>query len=217
MRETYVIEDVALCIRELIAKQREGEIPFDMMYLVDSIGCSECWKGSLSRTSNNLWFAGALSTSFNVIGNDLIPGSMSVNSKYTNSMFYVNKVWTAMSPNGLPTAKEKGGASFLYFTRFSIFLGNQASSGVKRQSFTYKDNEYEYAIKVNIKIDKNHITNILHNGEICSTSKGLISYKDLDAYKKEYKEFLVEEIKKKTGSYIKVEDLGEKEVEEVEI
>jgi len=210
-RPTYVIEDVALCIRTTIERQRNGKLPFNLMFIIDSIGCSDCYKSAVSNASNNMWFAGALSISFQTILNDLIPSTQNVTSEYDNSLFYVNKVWNAMTPNNLVVAKEKGGMSFLYATRFSIFLGNQGSSGLKKQSFSYKGVNYAYGNVVNIKIDKNHITAIEHSGEIASTRTGLCSVKDLEEYKKEHRQFLMKEIKEKTGV-----DVSEKDLEEVE-
>jgi hypothetical protein len=212
-RDIYVIEDVALCIRELIRKQKNDELPFDMMFIIDSIGVGDCYKAAISNGSNNMWFAGALSSAFNVIGNDLIPSTQNINSKYNNSMFYVNKVWTAMTAMNLPSAKEKGGTSFTYFTRFSIFLGGQGTNAIKRQTLTYNGIDYTYGNKVKIKIDKNHITNIEHEGEICSTKNGLCSMKELDNYKNEYKKFLKQELQKKTDKKIEDSDFQENEIE----
>jgi hypothetical protein len=210
-RTTYVIEDVALSIRTTIEKQRNGELPFNLMFIIDSIGCSDCYKSATSNASNNMWTAGAISVSFQTIVNDLIPSTQNVTSEYDNSFFYVNKVWNAMSPSGLPVAKEKGGSSLIYSTRFSIFLGNQGSSGLKKMSFTFKGTSYTYGNVVNIKIDKNHITAIEHSGEIASTRTGLCSVKDLEEYKKEHRQYLMKEIKAKTG-----EEVSEKDLVEVE-
>jgi len=198
-RGTYVIEDVALAIRTLIEQQRTGELPVDFMFIIDSIGCSDCYKSAVSNASNNMWFAGALSISFQTILNDLIPSTRNVMSEYNNSLFYVNKVWNSMTPTGLAVAKEKGGGSFTYATRFSIFLGGQGSSGLKKHSFAYKGVDYSYASTCKIRIDKNHITAIEHSGEIASTRKGLCSIKDLEEYKKEFRTYLIKELQLKTG------------------
>jgi hypothetical protein len=210
-RETYVIEDVALCIRELIKAQRAEDLPFDLFFIIDSIGCSECYKSAVSSSNNNMWNAGAISVSFNVIVNDLIPSTLNVNSKWNNSMFFVNKIWTAMTPTGLPVAKEKGGVSLSYAARFSIFLGGQGSSGAKKMSLTYNGVDYPYAIQVKIRVDKNHVTNIERSGEICSTMKGLCSVEDLDEYKKEFRKYLIEELKEKTNKNIIEKDFIETE------
>jgi hypothetical protein len=210
-RSTYVIEDVALCIRETIQQQREEILPFDLLFIIDSIGCSDCYKSAVSNASNNMWFAGALSTSFQTILNDLIPSTANVNSKYNNTLFYVNKIWTATTPTGLPSAKEKGGMSFTYATRFSIFLGNQGGPGIKKQVLTYNKENYPYGNVVKIKIDKNHITNIEREGEICSTARGLCGISELNTYKEEFRKFLKEELSRKSGKDIKDSDLKEGE------
>ena len=208
-RGTYVIEDVALCIRMLIEKQRNGQLPINLMFIIDSIGCSDCYKSAISNASNNMWFAGALSISFQTILNDLIPSTQNVTSEYDNSLFYVNKVWNAMTPSGLAVAKEKGGGSFTYATRFSIFLGNQGSSGLNKLSFEYKKVKYAYGNIVKLKIDKNHITAIEHEGQIASTKNGLCSVDDLENYKKDFRLYLMNELKNRTGEEISEKDFKE--------
>ena len=210
-RDTYVIEDVALAIRTLIEQQRNGDLPVNLMFIIDSIGCGDCYKSAVSKSSNNMWFAGALSVSFQTILNDLIPSSQSVTSEYDNSFFYVNRLWKSPTASGLVVAKEKGGGSFTYATRFSVFLGGQETSGLKKQSLVHKGANYTFGNVVKIRVDKNHVTNIERSGEIASTKNGFCSISDLEEYKKEYKKFLVEEIKQKTG-----EELSEKDFTECE-
>jgi hypothetical protein len=209
-RSTYVIEDVALAMRNLIEQQRNGELPFDLTFIIDSIGCSECYKGAVSNATNNMWFAGALSVSFQTILNDLIPSTLNVTSKYNNTLFYVNKVWNSMTPMGLAVAKEKGGGSFMYATRLSFFLGGQSTGSLKRVSLTYRGVDYFIGNIVKIRVDKNHITDIEHSGEIAFTRKGFCSIKDLDIYKKEYRQYLIEQLRERG------EEVSEKDFKEVE-
>ena len=211
-RDTYVIEDVALCIREIIKQQRLDELPFDMTFFIDSIGCSDCYKAAVSSASNAMWYAAAVSQCFMTIVNDLIPSTMNVNSKYNNTLFYINKIWVEKTPGGLPMAQTRGGNSLQYVTRLSIFLGGQGGPSIKKHYFSYKGVDYAFASTVKIRIDKNHVSDIERSGEIAFTKYGSCAISDLEEYKVKYKKYLVETLKAKTG-----EDVSEKDLKESEI
>lgn len=189
-RETYVIEDVAMCIKDLIRKQKEGVLPFNMVFIIDSIGVGDSYRAAVNNSSNNMWYAGAVSVAFNTIVNDLIPSSRNVNSEYTNTMFVVNKIWVESTPLGLPSAKSKGGSSLTYAYRCILFTGGVASGSVKALTATSGGKEFQYGTKAKIKVEKNHITNITYTGELCSTQHGLWDPNKLDEYKKKYADFI---------------------------
>lgn len=213
-RETYVIEDVALCIRELIRKQREGELPVDMIFVIDSIGVGDSYRAASNNSSNNMWYAGAVSTAFNVIVNDLIPSSRNINSEYLNTLFFVQKTWTATTATGLPQAKSKGGESLDWAVRISIYLGGIESASVKALTATSGGRDYKYGTKTKIQIEKNHVDDITYSGEICSTKHGFWDPDKLDEYKKTY----AAEIKEKLAETYKVpvSEIGDVEYEEVD-
>lgn len=204
-RDTYVIEDVAMCIRDLLTKQREGELPIDMFFIIDSIGVGDCYRSAVSKSSNPMWFAGALSQSFNVIVNDLIPSSRNVKSPYLNTLFFVQKTWTQNTSMGLPRAMSKGGESLDWSVRMSIYLGGIESASVKALTATSGGKDYKYGIKTKIQIEKNHVSDLTYTGEICSTVHGLWDPNKLDQYKKTY----ADEIKRKIAetNNIKLEDV----------
>lgn len=206
-RETFVIEDVALCIRELIRKQREGEIPFNMVFIIDSIGVGDCFQSAVKNGSNNMWYAAACSSAFNVIANDLIPSSRNAKSEYTNSMFIINKIWVANTSMGLPSAKSKGGNSLTYTYRLLLYIGGIESASVKVLSATSGGRDYQYGIKTKIKVEKNHINNLTYTGEICSLQHGLWNPDKLDEYKKKYSAFI--KAKLAETNKISIDDVGE--------
>ena len=192
-RDTYVIEDVAMCIKDLIRAQRNGEIPFDLIFVIDSIGVGDSYRSAVNNSSNNMWFAGALSTAFNTIVNDLIPSSRNINSEYTNTLFFVQKTWTKTTAMGLPSAMSKGGESLDWAVRISFYLGGIESASVKKLTATSGGREYKYGTKTKIQIEKNHVDDLTYEGEICSTRHGFWDPDKLDEYKKLY----AKEIKEK--------------------
>lgn len=214
-RDTYVIEDVAMCIQDLIRKQREGELPFDLFFIIDSIGVGVCYRAAINHTNNPMWYAGALSNSFNIIVNDLIPSSRNVNSEYTNSLFFVQKIWNSTTATGIPQVNSKGGESLDWSVRLSIYYGGIASASIKELTATSGGREYKYGIKTKIKVEKNHVNDITYSGEICSLTHGFWDPDKLDEYKKTY----AAEIKRKLAETngIKVEDVGELEYNERQV
>ena len=213
-RETYVIEDVAMCIKDLIRKQREGKLPFDMVFIVDSIGVGDCYRAAVNNSSNNMWYAGAVSTAFNTIVNDLIPSSRNINSEYTNSMFVINKIWVENTAIGLPSAKSKGGIALTYAYRLLLYVGGIASASIKALTATSGGKEYQYGVKTKIKVEKNHINNLTYTGEICSLQQGLWNPDKLDEYKKEYAQFIKEKLAE--TNKISLDEVGDITFEEVD-
>lgn len=213
-RETYVIEDVAMCIKDLIRKQHEGKLPFNMVFIIDSIGVGDCYRAAVNNSSNNMWYAGAVSVAFNTIVNDLIPSSRNVNSEYTNSMFVVNKIWIENTAIGLPSAKSKGGIALTYAYRLLIYVGGIASASIKALTATSGGKEYQYGVKTKIKVEKNHVNNITYTGEICSLQQGLWNPDKLDVYKKEYASFI--KAKLAETNKVSVDEVGDIEYDEVD-
>lgn len=213
-RETYVIEDVAMCIKDLIRKQHEGKLPFNMVFIIDSIGVGDCYRAAVNNSSNNMWYAGAVSVAFNTIVNDLIPSSRNINSEYTNSMFVVNKIWIENTAIGLPSAKSKGGIALTYAYRLLIYVGGIASASIKALTATSGGKEYQYGVKTKIKVEKNHVNNITYTGEICSLQQGLWNPDKLDVYKKEYASFI--KAKLAETNKVSVDEVGDIEYDEVD-
>jgi hypothetical protein len=98
------IEDVASFILDLIDEQKKGNLPYDLLFLWDSIGSVPCELSIRSNKNNNEWNAGAMSTQFGNSVNQRIVLSRKESSPYINTLVCVNKVWTAKSesPMGKP-------------------------------------------------------------------------------------------------------------------
>ena len=95
-RETiHSIEDVAKFILDLMDEQKRGNLPYDLLFLWDSIGSVPCEMSIKSNKNNNEWNAGAMSTQFGNSVNQRITLSRKESSEYTNTLVCINKVWTA--------------------------------------------------------------------------------------------------------------------------
>ena len=199
-RETInTIEDVAAFILDLMDEQKKGNLPYDLMFLWDSIGSVPCEMSVKSNKNNNDWNAGAMSTQFGNNVNQRITLSRKESSKYTNTLVCVNKVWAAkpVVPMGQPKLMNKGGFAMWFDATFVVTFGNIADSGTSKLKAIKDGKQVEFAKRTNLQIDKNHINGIQSRGKIVMTPHGFILDNDKDL--KSYKESQKEEWKKVLG------------------
>ena len=188
-RETInSIEDVAGFILDLIDEQKKGNLPYDLLFLWDSIGSVPCEMSIKSNKNNNEWNAGAMSTQFGNSVNQKITLSRKESSTFTNTLVCINKVWTlkAESPMGKPKLMNKGGYAMWFDSTFVVTFGNIMSAGTSKIKAIKDGKQVEFAKRVNIQIDKNHINGVTTRGKIVMTPHGFIL--DNDRELKNYKD-----------------------------
>jgi hypothetical protein len=199
-RETiHTIEDVAAFILDLLDEQKKGNLPYDLMFLWDSIGSVPCELSITSKKNNNEWNAGAMSTQFGNGVNQKITLSRKESSKYTNTLVAINKVWTAKPemPMGQPKLMNKGGFAMWFDATFVVTFGNIANAGTNKIKAIKDGKQVEFAKRTNVQIDKNHINGITTKGKIIMTPHGFID--DTDKALKEYKDSHAKEWSKILG------------------
>ena len=187
-RETInSIEDVAGFILDLMDEQKKGNLPYDLLFLWDSIGSVPCEMSIKSNKNNNEWNAGAMSTQFGNSVNQRITLSRKESSPYTNTLVCINKVWTlkAESPMGQPKLMNKGGYAMWFDSTFVVTFGNVMSAGTSKIKAIKDGKQVEFAKRVNIQIYKNHINGVTTRGKIVMTPHGFINDNDreLKGYK----------------------------------
>ena len=196
-RETiHSIEDVSGFILDMIDEQKKGNLPYDLMFLWDSIGSVPCEMSIKSNKNNNEWNAGAMSTQFGNSVNQRITLSRKESSQFTNSLVCTNKVWAAKatSPMGQPKMMNKGGFAMWFDATFVVTFGNIADSGTSKIKAIKDGKQVEFAKRTNVQIDKNHINGVQTRGKIVTTPHGFIndSDKDLKNYKNSHTKEWVE-------------------------
>ena len=188
-RETInSIEDVAGFILDLVDEQKKGNLPYDLLFLWDSIGSVPCEMSIKSNKNNNEWNAGAMSTQFGNSVNQKITLSRKESSPYTNTLVCINKVWTlkAESPMGKPKLMNKGGYAMWFDSTFVVTFGNVMSAGTSKIKAIKDGKQVEFAKRVNVQIDKNHINGVTTRGKLVMTPHGFIN--DSDRELKDYKD-----------------------------
>ena len=145
-----------------------------------------------SNKNNNEWNAGAMSTQFGNSVNQKITLSRKESSPFTNTLVCINKVWTlkAESPMRQPKLMNKGGYAMWFDSTFVVTFGNVMSAGTSKIKAIKDGKQVEFAKRVNIQIDKNHINGVTTRGKIVMTPHGFIldNDRDLKNYKDARKE-----------------------------
>jgi hypothetical protein len=205
------IEDIASFIIDLLTEQKKGNLPYDLLFIWDSVGSIPCELSIAQGKNNPMWNAGAIATQFGNFINQQIVMSRKESSKYTNTLFIVNKVGVApaLTPMSQPKMTNKGGDTMYYDASLCFTFGNITNAGTSKLHATRDKKKVEFALRTKIACDKNHINGIATTGTIISTAHGFIPDKPtaLDKYKKEHSNDWVEILGK--GEYKVTEDNSE--------
>lgn len=184
------IEDVAAFIADLLDEQKKGNLPYDLLFLWDSVGSIPCRLSVESNKNNNEWNAGAMSQQFGNFINQKIVLSRKQSQPYTNTMLAVNKIWVAKAENIMaqPKMKNKGGDTMYFDASLIITFGNVTNSGTNKIKATKNGKDVEFAKRTKISCDKNHVNDVTSTGRVIMTAHGFIddTKQAIDAYKKQY-------------------------------
>ena len=186
------VEAVAGFMADLMSEQKKGNLPMDMVFLWDSIGSVPCQMSVEKAKNNNEWNAGAMSTQFGNFINQEILLSRKESYPYTNSLVAVNKIWVEkpIGPMSPPIMKNKGGNTMFFDSTLIVTFGNISNPGTLKINAVKDGKKVEWAKKVKVGIEKNHINGITTTGKILATPHGFISEKksDIEKYKRQHQE-----------------------------
>lgn len=192
------VEDMASFIYDLLEEQEKGNLPFDLIFLIDSIGTTPCQMSVDKKSNNPMWNAGAYSQQFGNFINQKITLSRKEDYPYTNTLVAVNKIWVDIpkTPMSQPKMKNKGGDTMFYDASLCITFGNITNSGTSVLMAQKDGNQVEYAKRTKVKIDKNHLTGISTKDTIIMTQHGFIKNTptSINKYKAEYKDEWLEKL-----------------------
>ncbi len=184
------IEDVGAFIGDLLDEQKNGRLPYDLLFLWDSVGSIPSQQSIDSNKNNNEWNAGAMSKTFGNFINQRIVLSRKESSPYTNTMVAINKIWVAPAETIMsqPKMKMKNGETMFLDSTIVLTFGNITNSGTSKIKATKNGKEVEFAKRSKVSCDKNHVTGITTKGTITMTVHGFIPDEKsaVDNYKKEH-------------------------------
>jgi hypothetical protein len=205
------IEDVADFMVDLLDEQSKGNLPYDLLFLWDSVGSIACRMSIDQGRNNPMWNAGAIATQFGNFINQRIILSRKEESKYTNTFLIINKtgVAPAEGPMARPRMTNKGGNTFYYDASLCITFGNITNSGTSKIKATKDKKDVEFALRTKVSCDKNHVNGITTKNTVISTVHGFIADdpKEVNKYKKDHSHEWADILGK--GEYKTVEDNSE--------
>jgi hypothetical protein len=182
------IEDVAGFIADILNEQKQGKLPYDLLFLWDSVGSIPCQMSVNQGNNNPMWNAGAMATQFGNFINQQFPLSRKEKYPYTNTFFVINKtgVQPALTPMSQPKMTNKGGNAMYWDATIVATFGNITNSGTSKIFAQHKGKKVEFAKRTKIAIDKIHADcGIATTSTVIVTPHGFIP--DNKDAEKEYK------------------------------
>lgn len=205
------IEDISAFIIDLIDEQSKGNLPYDLLFMWDSVGSIPCLMSIEQGKNNPMWNAGAMATQFGNFVNQKIMMSRKETQPYTNTLLIVNKtgVSPAEGPMARPRMTNKAGNAMFFDAALVITFGNVTNSGTSKIKATKGGKDVEFALRTKVSCDKNHINGITTKGTVISTVHGFIddTPNEINKYKKAHSEEWITILGK--GDYKVTEDKSE--------
>jgi hypothetical protein len=193
------IEDVSAFIADILDEQKKGKLPYDLLFLWDSVGSIPCDMSVKQGNNNPMWNAGAMATQFGNFINQQFPLSRKEKYPYTNTFFVINKtgVQPALTPMSQPRMTNKGGNAMYWDAAIVITFGNVTNSGTSKINVQHKGKKVEFAKRTKIAIDKIHADcGIATASTVIVTPHGFIpdTPESVKEYKKTYAHEWFEEV-----------------------
>ena len=157
-RKVAVIEDIAYIINTFLDKQDNGEIPMPLLFIWDSVGSIQSYKSYMSKSGNNQFDAGSISTAFKPIFGR-ISASKEIGSPYTNTFIVINKIWQDVmnSMGGAVSVENSGGKAMFYAARLGLHCGGVSKAATKKLKAVLKGQEYQYGTLTTLSVVKNQL------------------------------------------------------------
>jgi hypothetical protein len=188
------IEDVSAFIADILDEQKKGKLPYDLLFLWDSVGSIPCDMSVKQGNNNPMWNAGAMATQFGNFINQQFPLSRKEKYPYTNTFFVIQKtgVQPALTPMSQPRMTNKGGNAMYWDAAIVITFGNVTNSGTSKINVQHKGKKVEFSKRTKIAIDKIHADcGIATASTVIVTPHGFIP--DTPEAVKEYKKIYAHE------------------------
>lgn len=187
LRYEPVVEDISFHMHSMLDAQQEGRLPRNICFFWDSVGSINCYKGAVSKTTNNQWTAGALAQCFKSLINYRIPASRREDVPYTATFAIVQQIWL---DNEQKVIKHKGGEAFFYSPRLIFHFGGILSHSTEKLKATLNGEDFQFGVETKVRCEKNQVNGIEQKGKIASTPHGYWDPEKLNDYKEAHKDFI---------------------------
>jgi len=186
------IEQITDFMNELLDLQEKGELPYDLLFLWDSVGSVPC-KMSFEGKGGTMHNAKALSDRIGQGINQRISGSRRADKPYTNSLIIINQPWVELpdNPYGQPKIKAKGGEAVWLNSTLVFRFGNEKNAGTTKITITKNKRTVVIATRSKITVMKNHVNGIqFGDGKIMVTPHGFMRAKEAAEEKKSREDYV---------------------------
>jgi hypothetical protein len=183
------IEQIFDYIKELLDEQAKGEIPYDLLFLWDSVGTVPC-KMSYDGKGGTMHTARVIKERWGESIAQKIQASNKASYLYRNSAVIINQPWFRLPDNpvmGQGTMQPKGGQAIYLSANLVIRCGNQAHAGTSQINLVHKGRKVNFGIRTKVTVAKNHVHGLgYQDSSIIAVPHGFIP--DNKEAIKEYKE-----------------------------
>ena len=188
-----VIEQATDFINNILDEQEKGNIPYNLLFLFDSIGSVPC-QMTFDGKGGSMHSARVLADKIGMGIHSRISKSKKEDYPYYNTLVVVNQPWVELpdNPFGQPEIRAKGGTAIWLASSLIFLFGNQKKAGISHIDATKDGRKVSFAIRTKISILKNHVNGLGYkDGKIIAVPQGYIedTKEALDNYKKEYSEY----------------------------
>lgn len=183
------VEDIMKFVRDRLRDQRDGVLPTDILFVIDSIGnvVSKAERAAIEKEEDGaiMKTAKVLTQQIHRVIEKQISATKRADFPYSATMLIVNHAYEGTNANMLI---PYGGKGIIKAASLVIRMGGIISNSTK--VYATKDGlNVSFAIKTALVVEKNHITNISVKSKILCTAHGFVkdTTADLNTYKKNYR------------------------------
>jgi len=183
------VEDITKFVRDRLKDQRDGNLPTDILVIIDSIGnvVSKAEREAIEKEADGaiMKTAKVLTQQIHRVIEKQISATKRADFPYSASLLIVNHAYEGTIAN---TLTPYGGKGITKAASLIVRMGGILSNSTKVYA-TKEGVNVSFAIKTAIVVEKNHITNISVKDKILCTAHGFVrdTTADLNNYKKEHR------------------------------
>jgi len=209
-----VIEQATDFINQILDAQEKGDIPYNILFLWDSIGSIPC-QMTFDGKGGGMHSAKVLADKIGMGIHSRISKSKKEDYPYYNTLVILNQPWVELpdNPFGQPEIRAKGGTAIWLASSLVFLFGNQKKAGISHIDATKNGRKVSFAIRTKVSILKNHVNGLGYkDGKIIAVPHGYIAdtKEALEKYKKDYSNYWGQ----KLGDSYNLEESQEPDFEE---
>jgi len=193
-----VIEQATDFINQILDAQEKGDIPYNILFLWDSIGSIPC-QMTFDGKGGGMHSAKVLADKIGMGIHSRISKSKKEDYPYYNTLVILNQPWVELpdNPFGQPEIRAKGGTAVWLASSLVFLFGNQKKAGISHIDATKNGRKVSFAIRTKVSILKNHVNGLGYkDGKIIAVPHGYITdtKEALEKYKKDYSDYWVQKL-----------------------